>query len=261
MPGRFSVFHPTFGRWFDIGLMTFVAVLLVEISLPQIRTVSHYFVDRSSDWSAVLSYLFLLLLSLAGSSVLIRMGAFRVSHFTLRQFAGYPPAWLAAVLSSLVLSGLHSSIATRLLDTPLWLLLWLTSPGLGVAFGLFSFALSRCQRGRKLIEPSEEDAPDETKEGSRFRLLLSWLEHESPIRSPSEDLFGFLPIARRIAGRLAKEKIGTVGVVGPYGTGKTSMLNLVQHCLGSHADENGDDSFAGPLLAWIPMLVIEANNC
>ncbi len=67
--------------------------------------------------------------------------------------------------------------------------------------------------------------------------LISWLEQETPIRSPSEDIFDFSIIARRIARLLKAKKMRTIGVVGSYGSGKTSLLNLTEHYLLHHESD------------------------
>ena len=66
--------------------------------------------------------------------------------------------------------------------------------------------------------------------------LLQWLEQESPIVNPSQDLFGFDPIAKKIARALIQQKTRTIGIVGPYGSGKSSLLNLVEYYLSNHKD-------------------------
>lgn len=57
---------------------------------------------------------------------------------------------------------------------------------------------------------------------------------DKPITSPKEDSFGFDPLAKAIADSISKMEIpnGTViAVNGPWGSGKSSVINLVKHHL------------------------------
>jgi hypothetical protein len=59
--------------------------------------------------------------------------------------------------------------------------------------------------------------------------LLEWLNRNEPIEHDEEDFFGLSRVAQRIAVRLAEAK--TVGVVGAYGSGKSSLRKLIQNRL------------------------------
>ena len=59
---------------------------------------------------------------------------------------------------------------------------------------------------------------------------------DNPIREPSEDRLGRAPLAASLARQVLQADASeglVVGVLGPWGSGKTSFLNLVQHCLRS----------------------------
>ena len=58
--------------------------------------------------------------------------------------------------------------------------------------------------------------------------------NDKPIKSPREDKFGFKPLAKAIADSISKMKSpeGTViAINGPWGSGKSSLINLVRHHL------------------------------
>lgn len=58
--------------------------------------------------------------------------------------------------------------------------------------------------------------------------------NDKPIKSPREDKFGFKPLAKAIADSISKMKSpeGTViAINGPWGSGKSSLINLVRHNL------------------------------
>ena len=55
---------------------------------------------------------------------------------------------------------------------------------------------------------------------------------DKPIRSPEEDILGFNPLAKVIADSISRmeEPEGTViSINGPWGSGKSSVVNLVRH--------------------------------
>ena len=57
---------------------------------------------------------------------------------------------------------------------------------------------------------------------------------DKPIDSPEEDKFGFKALAKAIADSISKMKSpeGTViAINGPWGSGKSSLINLVRHHL------------------------------
>ena len=68
--------------------------------------------------------------------------------------------------------------------------------------------------------------------------LAKWLARDKPIELPEEDRFGHAPIAKRIARILREESVRTVGLLGPYGCGKSGIINLVEYYL--------DDSSSAP---------------
>jgi hypothetical protein len=61
--------------------------------------------------------------------------------------------------------------------------------------------------------------------------LLQWLEKEEAVKTPLEDRFEFKPIAKRITNVLKESKPNTVGLLGRYGSGKTSLLKMVEFYL------------------------------
>src|SRR5207237_7144576 len=56
--------------------------------------------------------------------------------------------------------------------------------------------------------------------------ILEWAEKEEVIDSPTADLFGVDFRAKRVAQYLIGAKQKAVAVVGPFGSGKTSLINL-----------------------------------
>lgn len=61
--------------------------------------------------------------------------------------------------------------------------------------------------------------------------LIEWLKKESPIEATQDDLFDAVPIANRIARSMLSDPPKNISLIGDYGSGKTSVLNLVSKLL------------------------------
>ncbi|MGE3830279.1 MAG: P-loop NTPase fold protein [Parvibaculaceae bacterium] len=65
--------------------------------------------------------------------------------------------------------------------------------------------------------------------------------NDSPISSPNEDRFGIDPFARALASSISKigSPVGaTIALNGPWGSGKSSAINLIRHHLNQSEEEN-----------------------
>lgn len=63
---------------------------------------------------------------------------------------------------------------------------------------------------------------------------------DSPVSLPEEDLFGRYPFAKRVGETLLSRRDNSsivIGIYGPWGDGKSSALNFIQHSLKSHDDK------------------------
>jgi formylglycine-generating enzyme required for sulfatase activity len=96
---------------------------------------------------------------------------------------------------------------------------------------------------------------------------------DEPIGQPEQDLLGFCPFARSIAGFIAHPKTNTpvtVGIYGPWGCGKTSLMRLIQYELRQQHfraiwfnpwEHYRDTSIAAPLIsAFERTLVIQGGD-
>ena len=58
--------------------------------------------------------------------------------------------------------------------------------------------------------------------------LFKWIDSEIPIHSEEEDLFGHQVMAKIIANTIHAKKRPTIGLIGDFGVGKSSILKLVE---------------------------------
>ena len=102
------------------------------------------------------------------------------------------------------------------------------------------------------------DKPIEPQDQSRGEPMNSF--NDKPIKQPGEDRFGFSPFAETIAQSIIKNRNseGTVMAIhGPWGSGKSSVINLVKHYLKKKIKSNqSPDSFEFPRRApnWLKSL-------
>jgi predicted KAP-like P-loop ATPase len=70
--------------------------------------------------------------------------------------------------------------------------------------------------------------------------ILAWILNERPIRLPEDDIFGHRLPAQRIAALLSQATPSSVGIIGPLGCGKSSLINLIVHYLSHPAEMSLD---------------------
>lgn len=61
---------------------------------------------------------------------------------------------------------------------------------------------------------------------SDIRQLRDWLRNDLPIDDPAQDRFGARALAENLAGQITQDPDGTFGLIGPFGSGKTSLVKL-----------------------------------
>lgn len=204
---------PTFGWW--VGPP--IAVLAVAIALPFAR-------GRVVGWVGARSLVF------------------------------YPPTWLSGALGFAGVVALWLTFPEALqaivgieIDSPA-LLDWVQLI-IPTALALGASGVAVLGAGSRVVGPLIErrrlrrQLPSHNIDGESVNLLESfsaqceWLKDDTEISVPSMDAFqhGHWRVAQRIAFRLAGSSDGstgpTVALVGPLGSGKSSILNLVQYDL------------------------------
>ncbi len=147
-------------------------------------------------------------------------------------FRAYPPLWSAAMLGVMLTFlclryGPWSTLITRPRRDD-FLLLSLASL---LAFGLAGMAAHILSPARRTLRVPSTAPPIEITP----HTLNQWLDSDdSPIHSPSQDLFQHAAIARRIALRLCfpRERPATIPtfvLLGRRGSGKTSIYNMTRY--------------------------------
>ena len=224
-------------RWVSIiwcGLVAGAVYVLIE---PAIRRVADPCVLRLGSFPAP-TLAWLLVLPTGSMLWFVGHGRWR-GFFGVRFLIVYPPLWVAVLLGSAfsVLTQAYPRAGAPVweslrsaawlmgqIPTSLWALiavlscvqLWSTGP-----------AWIRTRRSRKA-------GPDRTPPAdlaANFDAFLQWLRSDEEITSPDQDRFDHKTVAERIAGRLTKNGAPTIALVGPRGSGKSTIRALVEHYL------------------------------
>jgi hypothetical protein len=166
---------------------------------------------------------------------LIHLGGFNVKHLHISRLLRYPPTWVAGIIGTfiyLLITQDKALIGEFGLKEFLLLTVWKSPILSGFIIATVLSILFGHQSKRLSNKPSY--SPNHQSSGALINdpdQLSLWIEDESPICSPFQDLFGLARISRRIANILLNKDTRTVGIVGTYGSGKTSLLKIVEYYL------------------------------
>lgn len=165
---------------------------------------------------------------------LMRIGALG-RRFRVKTMLRYPPIWASALIAL----GVFGFATTYQKSVPFsgWMTKLLGLAAAPTAVVLLGVVLAFVLRGLDQLNSSPlRSVKTTSKHPHRFSgvkdedlPLLAWVMEEKPIRQPHEDMLGHVNIARRIARLLMGKASSNVGIVGPYGSGKTSVVNLVEY--------------------------------
>ena len=218
-----ELLHSRSGHWIRrclrICALSVVAWLILELILPVTR-------NYLSDLSCAYSPAFIGVMAWVATAILfyVAIDVLHVRTGQWRSICRYPPLWLAAPLAcalAAVSEDFLPSIRTQPVSSdwqPIYPLAFVPV-ALGVAV-LFRSLLG----GRS----AEQPGPDSTTHEGRIspQNVTTWFSSgERPITSGDRDLFDHQSIANRIAHTVGVDG-RPVALLGGFGTGKTSILNL-----------------------------------
>ncbi|USD36554.1 ATP-binding protein [Ferrimonas sp. SCSIO 43195] len=76
--------------------------------------------------------------------------------------------------------------------------------------------------------PKHNENKDYKPLGSDYKKYMKWLENKDPIDNPVDDLFGFSARADILSEEIKSGMIKNVCLQGAYGSGKSSLVNLIE---------------------------------
>ena len=215
-------------RWLDLCATVAVALLLAVVARPALSVAGTWLAETLGGHGAPVQIGAVCLISAAVWLMIIRLGGFRPADLVMRDWWRYPPTWLGGVLGAMVFvvwpQGWQQLWGSALGEAD-WCAVLCALAVIGpVGAGLAVFAESLTNGSCRACARHGRD----------------WVEDEAPITDPSQDRFGYDSIAQRVVRLLREHEAHTVGVVGPYGSGKTCLLNLIVYHL--RPDERRDEA-------------------
>lgn len=220
-------------RWAAIAVAALISTGIVLIALAMLRRGVAAFA-AAPVWAVVIACALL-------AAICVRLGIGRWLGFTgLKHISTYPPPWLAGLLGAAAVAltlSLAPSIRARCglgpdASGPL-MAIAMTALGVSAAalvFAACQLAWRTCRRPSeptKLVEEEPKNSLAAASLHGSFERLTYWLEDDAPVAREDDDAFGHSRIARRIASRLLLERPPAQAVVGPLGSGKTTLRGLV----------------------------------
>jgi len=179
--------------------------------------------------------------------VAVVLGAMCSSHasgrwaafFGVRHFHRYPPLWMAgSVGASLVVllvgsnSAIHESLHFNADESAALNLVGqiavVVNIFVGTCLGLIAHLRSRQSDEQGPNTADSAQATARPRPSKSFQGICAWLAKDDPITSRDDDEFALSRIARRIARRLQCREAPAQAVVGGLGSGKTSLMRLVE---------------------------------
>ena len=222
-------------RWANIAALSVVGlvfVMVIELTFGrQIRRLAGLWAGVPMVAVALISLVFLAIACVP----LAHLGGLHWRQ--LKRTAVYPPVWLAALLTLGAMFQLERSDPALPFpefsgETWLWAIgICLFAPVICLVGGAVLKSSTPVRRPRKLRDgETTEERSLRTLTADPKNLLIPWLEQEQPVENPeSDDFFDLRYVAQRIGERLFDVKLATIGLVGPFGVGKSSIVKFVKH--------------------------------
>ncbi len=227
-------------RWLDVLLMTCLGLLFCVLFHKPLDALATLLGENLAYWSRWIQYATVATLSGVLWWFLIHLGGFRSKDLWKINTLCYPPTWLGGVLGGvlyLVLKQLFFTSTTVQASRFYWFDSWIFLAGILSAVIVKSvLSLPSDQRDKKEPEDKYDTNTDSSNPLLNKESLFKWLDNEAPVRTPAQDYFDAQQPARRICRHLLATPLKTIGILGAYGSGKSTILNLVEYYR-KHFDE------------------------
>ena len=225
-------------RWANALLLVVLSVSLLLAGSPFLDHLSRLW-TRTYLGYGLSSHIAVVLAMTCLWLLIISLGGFRLSDLWSRTTIFYPPTWLVGVIASLIFVLLRvllftesaGSAAILMCNVSSGLFLYLLF-GIGLALLVRWVAKEGIARDGINNDQAEETPREQMAQPSAGMPLNVWFQRERPISNPNEDILGYSDAALAVAKSVAAGgHLPTFWLEAPYGSGKTSFLNLVEFYL------------------------------
>ncbi len=230
-------------RWLDLFFLSFTSILLCLFLLQiWVTQLAHKVNEISLNYNWTVSLLFAFFVGIWFWITLIKLGGFYFRKLISIETIFNPPVWIFGIISFIGYYLVQSYLKNNLQDKYIEFSTAGLSIGIFVISGIFVYFWgitlnkfqSQTENQKGLIRNCSENIKQIIEDPVR---LISWIQKEEPIESPLDDLFDMKIYARRITHILRSIPVKTIGLVGTYGCGKSSILKIVDYYV------NNPDSF------------------
>ncbi|WP_428303733.1 P-loop NTPase fold protein [Lacipirellula sp.] len=172
----------------------------------------------------MLSGIYIAIVGFLAIKLLRSLGGFRLRHL---RYLSYPSSLWGGFIAGIVLFAMRrSGLLVASFDKVDWITV-LTSISL-LALIAIIYELPAGSYLSSLFDKLSRWLSCRRVSATSSELAESWSAIERPIESADDDRFDHQFIAKRITRRLLGESKATVGIVGEYGSGKSSIVNMVK---------------------------------
>jgi hypothetical protein len=216
-------------RWINILILTILGIFLSFLLIPFFFWLTKIVDSHLLSYSYYLIYLLYFLIAAVAVRLLIFLGGFRYKDVVSKISLLYPPTWFAGVLGAIIFG-----VILIFLGIKHFTVFYPDSLILSISFIIGVFCPTFCSflyDFKKTRENFTMEYLNKSTDDKNDKLRLDWIYKEKPIKLPTEDIFHYSEIAKRIAFQLIDTPLKTVGIIGPYGCGKSSVLNMVDYYL------------------------------
>lgn len=222
-------------RWLYLIFLSFIAILLC---LSLLQTWIYQLMQKVNEFSLTYHWIVSLIFAILSSTlfwiILIKLGGLSLRTFISKQNLYNPPVWIFGIISFIGYYLVESFLKKDLQESDIEFSTVGLSIGIFVISSIFAVFFnfifyeyrSQTINHKRLIRNESENIKQIIEDPDQ---LISWIHKEEPIENPFDDLFDMKIFARRITHILINIPIKTIGLVGPYGCGKSSILKMVDH--------------------------------